>query len=217
MKKPNIILVIASSLDGRLSFPINKSTHIGSFEDKKILNNAMSNVDATIFGSGTLKVHQSTFLTKKFINKTKFILKDSQPISIIAGNPNNFKKEWIYFNQPIKRWLINSKPQNNSKDLNFDKEFFYKDSWLQTLSDLKKEGIKKIALLGGAKLIHSFMMENLIDEIKITIVPKIIGGKNIWLPYKKNVETLDFKNEWEIKSYKKLKSNEIFIHYIKNK
>jgi len=217
LKKPNIILVIASSLDGRLSFPINKSTHIGSFEDKKVLNNAMSKVDATIFGSGTLKVHQSTFLTKKFINKTKFILKDSQPISIIAGNPSNFKKEWIYFNQPIKRWLINSKPQKTAKDLNFDKEFFYTDSWLQTLTDLKKEGIKKIALLGGAKLIHSFMMEDLIDEIKITIVPKIIGGKDIWLPYKKNLETLDFKTEWKIKSSKKLKSNEIFIHYIKNK
>ncbi len=115
MKKPNIILVIASSIDGRLSFPINQSDHIGSFEDKKILNNAISKVDATIFGSGTLKVHQSTFLIKKFIDKTKFIIKESQPISIIAGNPNNFQKEWIYFNQPIKRWLINSNPKKLPK------------------------------------------------------------------------------------------------------
>ncbi len=217
MNKPNIILVIASSIDGRLSFPINHSEHIGSFEDKKMLNNAISKVDATIFGSGTLRVHQSTFLLKKFIDQTKFIIKDSQPISIIAGNPSTFEKEWVYFNQPIKRWLINSKPQQISKNFNFDKEFFYKDSWLQTLANLKKEGIKKIALLGGAKLIHSFMIEDLIDEIKITIVPKIIGGKYIWLPYKTNERFLDFKNEWIIKSCKQLKTNEIFIHYKKNK
>ena len=215
MKKPNIILVIASSIDGRLSVPINQSTHIGSFEDKKILNDAISKVDATIFGSGTLKVHQSTFLTKKFIDKTKFIIKKSQPISIIAGNPNNFQKEWIYFKQPIKRWLINSKPQQISKNFNFDKEFFYKNSWLQTLANIKNEGIEKIALLGGAKLIHSFMMEDLIDEIKITIVPKIIGGKYTWLPHKTHEEILDFKNEWIIKSCKHLKTNEIFIHYEK--
>ena len=215
MKKPNIILVIASSIDGRLSYPINQSTHIGSFEDKKILNNAISKVDATIFGSGTLRVHQSTFLTKKFIDKTKFIIKKSQPISIIAGNPENFQKEWIYFNQPIKRWLINSNQKKITKDLNFDKEFFYKDSWFQTLANLKKERIKKIALLGGAKLIHSFMMEDLIDEIKITIAPKIIGGKYIWLPHKTHEEILDFKNEWIIKSCKPLKTNEIFIHYAK--
>ena len=217
MKKPNVILVIASSIDGRLSFPINQSAHIGSFEDKKMLNNAISKVDATIFGSGTLKVHQSTFLIKKFIDKTKFIIKESQPISIIAGNPNNFQKEWIYFKQPIKRWLINSKPQQISKNFNFDKEFFYKNSWLQTLANLKKEGIEKIALLGGAKLIHSFMMEDLIDEIKITITPKIIGGKYIWLPYKENEKILDFKKEWIIKSSKQLSTNEIFIHYTKNK
>ena len=215
MKKPNIILVIASSIDGRLSFPINQSAHIGSFEDKKILNNAISKVDATIFGSGTLKVHQSTFLLKKFIDQTKFIIKDSQPISIIAGNPSTFEKEWVYFNQPIKRWLINSKPQQISKNFNFDKEFLYKNSWLQTLAHLKNEGIEKIALLGGAKLIHSFMMEDLIDEIKITIAPKIIGGKYIWLPHKTNEEILDFKNEWIIKSFKQLKTNEIFIHYAK--
>ena len=216
MNKPNIILVIASSIDGRLSFPINQSAHLGSFEDKKLLNNAISKVDATIFGSGTLRVHQSTFLTKKFIDKTKFIIKELQPISIIAGNPNNFQKEWVYFNQPIKRWLINSDQKKITKDLNFDKEFFYKDSWLQTLAQFKKEGIKKIALLGGAKLIHSFMMENLIDEIKITITPKIIGGKYIWLPHKENEKILDFKNEWIIKSCNQLKTNEIFIHYIKN-
>ena len=215
MKKPNIILIIASSIDGRLSFPINQATHIGSFEDKRILNDAISKVDATIFGSGTLKIHQSTFLIKKFIDKTKFIIKKSQPISIIAGNPNNFQKEWIYFKQPIKRWLINSKPQQISKNFNFDKEFFYKNSWLQTLANLKKEGIEKIALLGGAKLIDSFMREDLIDEIKITIVPKIIGGQYIWLPHKTHEEIIDFKNEWIIKSCKQLKTNEIFIHYAK--
>ncbi len=217
MNKPNIILVIASSIDGRISFPLNEPTHIGSLEDKKILNNIISKVDATIFGSGTLKVHQSTFLVKNFIDKTKFIIKEAQPISIIVGNPNNFNKEWLYFNQPIKRWLINSNPQKIRKNMNFEKEFVYTNSWLQTLSNLKKEGIQTIALLGGAKLIYSFMMEDLIDEINITIVPKIIGGDYIWLPYKNNEEILNFKKEWIIKTFEQLKTNEIFIHYIKNK
>ena len=115
----------------------------------------------------------------------------------------------------IKRWLINSKPKEIRKDFNFEKEFVYKNSWLQTLSNLKKEGIKTIALLGGAKLIHSFMMEDLIDEINITIVPKIIGGDYIWLPYNKNEKILNYKQEWIIKSFKQLKTNEIFIHYTK--
>ena len=59
------------------------------------------------------------------------------------------------------------------------------------------------------------MMEDLIDEIKITIVPKIIGGQYIWLPYINNENFLNFKREWIIKSLKQLKTNEIFIHYTK--
>ena len=217
MSNPIITLVIASSIDGRISFPINQYNALGSFEDKKILNHALSTVDATIFGSGTLKVHQSTFLQKEFINSTKFIINDYQPISIIAGNPANFKSEWTYFKQPIKRWLINSNPKENIKNLNFDKEFFFINTWRQTLSNIKKEGIKKIALLGGSKLIHSFMMEDLIDEIKMTIVPKIIGSKFIWLPYENKEKILDFQKEWVIKSLKHLKTDEVFIHYAKNK
>ena len=59
------------------------------------------------------------------------------------------------------------------------------------------------------------MMEDLIDEIKITIVPKIIGGQYLWLPCKENEKILDFEKKWIIKSFKNLKTNEIFIHYIK--
>ena len=65
MKRPEIILIIASSLDGRIAFPQGGETHLGSKYDKKLLNKSLANVDATLFGSGTLKAHQSTFLVKK--------------------------------------------------------------------------------------------------------------------------------------------------------
>ena len=102
MKKPNIILVIASSIDGRLSFPINQSTHIGSFEDKKILNDAISKVDATIFGSGTLRVHQSTFLIKKFIDKTKFIIKNHNQFRLLRVTLIIFKKNGFILISQLK-------------------------------------------------------------------------------------------------------------------
>ena len=47
---------------------------------------------------------------------------------------------------------------------------------------IKKAGINRLALLGGANLINSFIKEDLIDEIKITIAPRIIGGKFTWIP-----------------------------------
>ena len=222
MNKPEIILIIAVSLDGRIAFPKGGESHLGSDYDRKLLNKSLTKVDATLFGSGTLKAHQSTFLVKKmnFFNKRQEI-SVNQPISIIAGNSKNFSKSWRYFDQPIKRWLISSDRNIKASKVNFDKTFFYENSWLNTLNILEKEGIKRIALLGGAKLIESFVKEDLIDEIKITICPKLLGGEYTWLPIKEKNKIFNFDNRWQIKMLKVFKTSEIFIHYrkkpIKNK
>jgi len=216
LKRPEIILVIASSLDGRIAFPQGGETHLGSEYDKQLLNKSLTKVDATLFGSGTLKVHQSTFLIrKKNFLKNRQEISVNQPISIIAGNSENFSKSWRYFNQPIRRWLISSNRNIKDSKVNFDKILFYENSWLHTLNILKKEGIKKIALLGGAKLIESFFKEDLIDEIKITICPKLIGGQYTWIPFKEKNEIINFKNRWKIKMTKVFNSSEVFIHYAK--
>ena len=67
MSIPRVIIVIASSLDGRIAFPGGGESHLGSEEDKKMLNQNLSMVDATIFGLGTLIAHQSTYLIKNLI------------------------------------------------------------------------------------------------------------------------------------------------------
>ena len=216
MKRPEIILIIASSLDGRIAFPQGGESHLGSEYDKKLLNKSLTKVDATLFGSGTIKAHQSTFLIRKkqfFTNRKEISV--NQPISIIAGNSQNFSKTWRYFNQPIRRWLISSNRNIKDSKFNFDKILFYEKSWLHTLNILKKEGIKRIALLGGSKLIESFFKEDLIDEIKITICPKVIGGKYTWIPFKEKNEIFNFENKWKIKMTKVLKTSEVFIHYTK--
>ena len=74
-------------------------------------------------------------------------------------------------------------------------------------------GIDRIAILGGGKLINSFVKEDLINEIKITIVPRIIGGKFTWIPPEQTNKIFSLKQFWNIKSIKELDKNEILIHY----
>ncbi len=213
MTRPKIVLIIASSLDGRIAFPHGKESHLGSIEDKKMLNKALFQVDGTLFGSGTLKAHKSTFLLKENFSNRRKKISNFQPISIVASNSNNFSDNWLYFKQPITRWLIstNSEVINN----NFSRTFIFNTSWQNTLTALWDEGIKILGLLGGTQLINSFAKEDLIDEIKITIIPKIIGGKYSWIPFKKNGQFSNFNERWEIKDLKTLKTNEIFVHYAK--
>jgi 2,5-diamino-6-(ribosylamino)-4(3H)-pyrimidinone 5'-phosphate reductase len=43
---------------------------------------------------------------------------------------------------------------------------------------LYQKGIKKILLEGGGNLNWSFIKDNLVDEIRLTIAPWIVGGKD---------------------------------------
>jgi len=213
LNTPNIVIIIASSLDGRIAFPHGGESHLGSQKDKRILDENLSIVDATICGLGTLEAHQSTFLVKNYCESGETKISQNQPISIIASNSRKFNQNWNYFKQPIKRWLISSNKKDVKENLNFDKEIIYKHSWRKTLLSIKKAGINRIALLGGAKLINSFLKENLVDEIKITITPRIIGGKYTWIPAEETNKIYNLKQFWNIKSIKELDKNEIHIHY----
>ena len=215
MSIPRVTIVIASSLDGRIAFPEGGESHLGSKEDRKMLNQNLSMVDATIFGLGTLKAHQSTYLIKNRNENNEAKISKSQPISIVASNSKKFNSNWKYFRQPIRRWLISSSKVNNSWNNYFEKELFFENSWRKTLISLKKQGINDLALLGGAKLINSFIKEDLITDIKITIIPRIIGGRYTWIPPEQTNTIFNLKRLWEIKSIKNLMNNEIHIHYKK--
>ena len=215
MSTPKVTIVIASSLDGRIALPEGGESHIGSEEDKRMLNQNLEMVDATIFGLGTLKAHQSTYLIKNHYETNKAKISKSQPISIVASNSKKFNSDWRYFRQPIRRWLISSSKIENSSNNDFEKQLFFENSWEKTLISLKKQGINDLALLGGAKLINSFIKEDLITDIKITIIPRIIGGKYTWIPPEQSNEIFNLKRLWEIKSIKNLMNNEIHIHYKK--
>ena len=213
MKTPSIAIIIASSLDGRIAFPNGGESHLGSNKDKRMLDENLSKVDATIFGLGTLKSHQSTYLVKSHCENGDIKISQSQPISIIASNSKKFSKDWKYFKQPVKRWLISSNKDNELENKYFEKEIYYKNTWRETLVSIKKAGINHLALLGGAKLINSFIKEDLIDEIKITIAPRIIGGKYTWLPTEQTNKIFNLKQLWKIKSIKELDEDEIYIYY----
>ena len=112
MKTPSIAVIIASSLDGRIAFPNGGEAHLASKGDKRMLDENLSNVDATIFGLGTLKAHKSTYLVKVQCGNGVIKISKNQPISIVASNSMKFSKNWSYFKQPVTRWLISS---NNNK------------------------------------------------------------------------------------------------------
>ena len=222
MKKQWVRLVLASSIDGRIAYPEGGKTQLGQSGDRLVLEESLAWSDGILMGGQTLRDHQSICIIKNktLLNKRVSEGKHEQPIVLLASNQKNFPDDWLFFKQPIKRWLLQNQDEKNELVLpnGFDKKINLKIKWRDSLEYLRQKGIEKIVLLGGANLISDFLREEIIDELQITITPHLLGGDYSWVSSKLiNLNTIkDNKSHWILKENKDLGNNELLIRYFKN-
>jgi 5-amino-6-(5-phosphoribosylamino)uracil reductase len=222
LNKKWVKLVLASSIDGRIAYPEGGKTQLGQSGDRFVLEESIAWSDGILMGGQTLRAHQSICVIKnKNLLKQRISEgKNEQPIALIASNQIDFPANWLFFKQPLQRWLIQKQDTKNKIMLpnGFDKKINLKFTWRDSLDDLYQKGIKKIVLLGGANLISAFLLEDLIDELQITITPHLLGGDYCWVSSElRNLNTImNKKNNWILKESKKLGNNELLIRYFRN-
>ncbi|MGD7043218.1 dihydrofolate reductase family protein [Jeotgalibacillus proteolyticus] len=75
------------------------------------------------------------------------------------------------FPYPDKKCYIFSKADNE------DTEYvtFISGDISQFITNLKKEEGRDIWVVGGGNLLHSFFKEGLVDELRITVAPRVLG------------------------------------------
>ena len=220
----SVRLVLAISLDGRLTFAKGGKSYLGGKGDRKVLEESLAWCDGALIGAGTLRAHQSTCLIhdedliKQRINDGK----DKQPISLIMSNQFDYPKEWQYFQQPIKRWIISSHRFSSNeamKHYGYDKHIQSDQKIEKVLSNLKAAGLSRLIILGGSQIVNSFLKTDQIDEIQLTITPKILGGEYTWMPNKKNglPNSLSQNSAWVLKETKALGNSELLVFYCRNR
>ena len=222
MKKQWVKLVLASSIDGRIAYPEGGKTQLGQSGDRLVLEESLAWSDGILMGGQTLRDHQSICiiknksLLKKRISEGKY----EQPIALLASNQKSFPVNWLFFKQPVQRWILQKQDKKNELIIpnGFDKKINLKITWRDSLEDLKKKGIEKIVLLGGSNLISAFLLEDIIDELQITITPHLLGGDYCWVSSKlRSLNTImNKKNNWILKENKEIGNNELLIRYFKN-
>ena len=222
MKLPVVRLVLALSLDGRLALARGGKSSLGGKGDRKALERALAWSDATLIGGGTLRAHKNICLIhdKNLIKKRKEAGKASQPISIVVTKKAVFSEEWEYFKQPIRRILLRKKLKNNLLKIEgFNNSYLMKETWSKTLCDLYQKGFSKIALLGGIELIESILLEDNIDELQLTLTPRIVGGRYTWIKSElTNIpKILTGANAWIVKEMIDLGKSEIMLSYKRNR
>ena len=211
--RPHVIFSAAITLDGKLATRTGDSK-LSSKKDKIRVHKLRSKVDAILIGKNTVEIDDpilSVHHAKKknpiriildsnaTIQNNSRILRTSSKIpTIIVVAEMASKKNLQRLEKLPVQIIVCGKNRINIKKL---------------LVALRKQGIKKILVEGGGETNWTFVKENLVDEIIITITPYLVGGVTATtLVDGDGFSTIVKSVKLKLKSIKKMK-NEIILHY----
>ena len=211
--RPHVIFSAAITLDGKLATRTGDSK-LSSKADKNRVHKLRGKVDAILIGKNTAKLDDpilSVHHAKKknpiriildsnaTIKNDSRILRTSSKIpTIIAVGERASKKNLQRLEKLPVQITVCGKDRINIKKL---------------FATLRKQGIKKILVEGGGETNWTFVKENLVDEIIITITPYLVGGVTATtLVDGDGFSTIAKSAKLKLKSVKKMK-NEIILHY----
>jgi 5-amino-6-(5-phosphoribosylamino)uracil reductase len=176
--------VLAVSLDGRLAPADGGAAPLGGSGDRRVLEEALAWADAALVGAATLRLHGSTCLIHEpdLLDGRRREGRPPQPTAITVSRSGRLPQALPFFRQPLERWLIQSPPvPPGPAPAGFHRRLPLAD-WRQALAGLGDLGQRRLVVLGGARLAATLAAEDLLDELQLTLCPRLLGGPHLWMP-----------------------------------
>ncbi|MEG4113092.1 MULTISPECIES: RibD family protein [unclassified Microcoleus] len=220
-------VILAISADGKIADAVRSPARFGSANDKAHLEQQVAASDAVLFGNGTLQAYGTTMrvISPELVKQRELQGKPPQPVQIVCSRSSQFDPNLRFFQQPVPRWLLTGQdsrhtalpfpyPMTNSK---FDRIIYTKTAcgeidWIDAFQQLETLGIKRLAILGGGKLVASVLAAGLVDELWLTVCPLILGGADAPTPVEGEGFLADLAPKLELLAVKQV-GQEVFLHY----
>lgn len=181
--RPYTIINAVSTLDGRAAFG-GKSSPIGSAADRVIMRNIRCAFDAVLVGAGTLRAEDLDLaVPQELAQKRRDKGLREQPIPILLMGLSPLPKRRKLYEH---RGLIILGPKNvQEQHLPAEAAFRALPEWKGggrvdikgVLRILEEElGVGRLLVEGGPHVNRSFLSGGYVDELFLTLAPKISGG-----------------------------------------
>ncbi len=180
IKKPHVILNAAMTIDGKIASKSGDS-ELSDEIDWQEVHKLRTQVDAIMVGKGTILKDNPKLQIKYSKHKGYYrIIVDSNLSIPIDSNVIVFQPQ-IYPTMicATEKVSMEKVKEFESKNVKIIKSGSGKQvDLVKMLLILSNMGINSILLEGGGNLNWSFIKHNLIDEMRLTIAPWIVGGKD---------------------------------------
>lgn len=185
--RPLVTLSYAQSLDGSISTRRGVSTSLSGPDSMKLTHQLRAAHDAILVGIGTVLADDPR-LTVRLVegnNPQPVVLDSNLRLPLNASLFQSDHHPWIATSQSAPRQTeAHQSPQIKTADLqargarllHLPSDSQGRLSLTALLADLAGRGIASLMVEGGAHVITSFLQQNLVDQIVLTIAPVFLGG-----------------------------------------
>lgn len=220
---PQLRLVLAVSLDGRLAPTEGGAAQLGGAGDRRVLEESLAWADGCLIGAETLRLHGTTCLIRApdLLEQRHRAGCPPQPAALVVSRSGQIPGQLPFFQQPIDRWLLapasaaplpgQASGQSQGQAPGFQRHLPL-EPWPCLLSRLAAEGLKRLLVLGGARLAASLLREALIDELQLTLCPQVLGGPHSWVP----LQEACAGSHWRLQEMRPLDGDELMLRYARH-
>jgi 5-amino-6-(5-phosphoribosylamino)uracil reductase len=211
---PRLRLVLAVSLDGRLAPAGGGAAQLGGRGDRRALEEALAWADAVLVGAETLRLHGSTCLIHQpdLLEGRSAAGRQPQPVAVAVSRSGRFPPHLPFFRQPLERWLLAppaSPAATGSLPAGFRRRLSL-ESWGVALAGLAAAGLEHLVVLGGAVLAADLLAADRVQELQLTLCPRLLGGQHTWLP---GEGPLPAEGAWRLLESRSLGGDELLLRY----
>ncbi|GIW06583.1 MAG: hypothetical protein KatS3mg060_1388 [Dehalococcoidia bacterium] len=176
--RPFVTLTYAQSLDGSIAAQRGERLHLSSEQSTRFTHQLRALHDAILVGVGTIVVDDPRLTVRLASgNSPQVVVVDSRlRVPRSAAIFRNPRLPWIATTDAADPERLSELVQSGVQTLRLPAT---ENGWVDLaalLNRLGQAGITSLMVEGGSRIITSFLVGGLVDQVVITIAPLLVGG-----------------------------------------
>jgi riboflavin-specific deaminase-like protein len=181
-ERPYTLVNFVSSVDGRATIG-GRSGQLGDEGDSAMFHCLREQVDAVLVGTGTVRAERYGRILGKAERRERRLRRglSEEPLAALITRTGDVPLDAPLFSEPEARVLIFAPAELDLANVAAQVQLVAIDPGELTLTTVARHlredhGVRSVLCEGGPTLFGALLQEGLVDELFLTIAPKLAGG-----------------------------------------